>query len=147
MVHVPVSYRWLGALGRVTKFAAAPLAAAQQFAAQQFTATAGASMAVLAGGLLTANGAVAHIELSEPIARYEVQGETGIKGCPCGMATGGGGSNRTCKVAMDGSDANRNEERAFTAAAGSTVVLKFKETVGHTGKYRVAFDPEGADFN
>lgn len=100
-----------------------------------------------ASGLLTTGIASAHIELTEPIARYEVQGETGIKGCPCGIATGGGSSNRTCNVAMDGSDGNRDESRAFTAAAGSSVVLKFKETVGHTGKYRVAFDPDGADFN
>lgn len=90
--------------------------------------------------------AAAHIELTEPIARYEVRGETGIKGCPCGMATGGGGSNRTCNVEKDGSDPNRDESRAFTAEAGSTIVLKFKETVGHGGRYRVAFDPDGADF-
>lgn len=118
MVHVPVSYRWLSALS-----------------------------AAFAAPLLGASVAQAHIELSEPIARYEVSGETGIKGCPCGMATGGGNSNRTCKVAMDGSDVNRDETRAYTAAAGSTLVLKFKETVGHTGKYRVAFDPDGADFD
>ncbi len=103
--------------------------------------------AFCASGPFTPGVASAHIELTEPIARYEVQGETGIKGCPCGIATGGGNSNRTCNVEMDGSDGNRDEARAFTAVAGSSVVLKFKETVGHTGKYRVAFDPEGADFN
>lgn len=135
MVQVPVSYRWL-----------ATLSAARTPAGKAVRKTAVAVTGISAV-LLAANVASAHIELTEPIARYEVQGETGIKGCPCGIATGGGGSNRTCNVEMDGSDPNRDEGRAFTAEAGSTVVLKFKETVGHVGKYRVAFDPEGADFN
>jgi MYXO-CTERM domain-containing protein len=90
---------------------------------------------------------MAHIELSDPIARYEITGvDTGMKGCPCGMATGGGNSNRTCNVELDGSDPNRAEARAHTAPAGSTLVLKFNETIGHAGKYRVAFDDDGADF-
>lgn len=91
--------------------------------------------------------ASAHIRLSEPLARYEITGaDTGIKGCPCGLATGGGNSNRTCNVELDGSDPARNEERASTFPAGSTIKLKFEEYVGHEGRYRVAFDPEGADF-
>lgn len=63
------------------------------------------------------------------------------------MATGGGNSNRTCNVELDGSDSARNEERASTFPAGSTITLKFEEYIGHTGRYRVAFDPEGADFD
>lgn len=92
--------------------------------------------------LLATSEAQAHIKLTEPAARYD----SDIKGCPCGKATGGGGSNSTCNVAMDGSDPNRNDSRVFTAAAGSTLVIKFQETIGHTGLYRVAFDEDGADF-
>lgn len=91
--------------------------------------------------------AAAHIRLSKPLARYEITGiETGIKGCPCGLATGGGNSDRTCNVALDGSDPNRNEARASTFPAGSTIKLEFEEYIGHGGRYRVAFDPDGADF-
>lgn len=142
MVYVAVSYRWLSALAKTRVSAGEAVSNSKLRTSGSWLTASG-----FAAALLAPSTAAAHIELTEPIARYEVQGETGIKGCPCGMATGGGNSNRTCNVAMDGSDANRNEERAFTAAAGSTVVLKFKETVGHVGKYRVAFDPEGADFN
>lgn len=105
-----------------------------------------AATAALACSFVTTT-AQAHIELTEPIARYEVTGvDTGIKGCPCGLATGGGNSNRTCNVQLDGSDPNRDESRALTVPAGSMLTLKFDETIGHAGKYRVAFDPEGADF-
>jgi hypothetical protein len=101
----------------------------------------------LTGGLAYTPGAEAHIVLSHPIARYPIVGfETGMKGCPCGMATGGGNSNRTCNVDKDGSDPNRDESRAFTAEAGSKLVVEFDETVGHAGKFRIAFDPDGADF-
>jgi hypothetical protein len=108
---------------------------------------------LLIGGLFVASvgfssPAMAHIRLSEPIARYEITGsDTGIKGCPCGLATGGGNSNRTCNVELDGSDPARNEDRASTFVAGATIKLKFDEYMGHAGRYRVAFDPEGADFD
>jgi hypothetical protein len=133
MVHQPVSYslgfssarrHWVSALSRAGWVATAALACS-------FVTTT----------------AQAHIELTEPIARYEVTGvDTGIKGCPCGLATGGGNSNRTCNVQLDGSDPNRDGSRALTVPAGSMLTLKFDETIGHAGKYRVAFDPEGADF-
>jgi hypothetical protein len=87
--------------------------------------------------------AAAHIRLLDPLARYEIQGfETGIKSCPCGS----GNSNRTCDVARDGSDANRSTDRVSRFEAGSTITLRFEEFVDHTGSFRVAFDPEGADF-
>lgn len=86
--------------------------------------------------------AEAHIELLEPLARYAIEGrDTGIKSCPCGL----GGSNRTCNVEADGSDPNRDESRALTAEAGSVLTLRFEEYVNHSGRYRVAFDPDGAD--
>lgn len=107
----------------------------------------GLGSAIVCIGLSFTSRAAAHIRLSEPLARYEITGyDVGIKGCPCGLATGGGKSNRTCKVALDGSDPNRDESRASTFPAGSTIKLKFEEYVAHDGRYRVAFDPDGADF-
>lgn len=89
-----------------------------------------------------AGSADAHIRLLEPQARYEIEGfDTGIKSCPCGL----GGSNRTCNVAEDGSDPDRSTDRVRTYEAGSTITLRFDEYVDHTGSYRVAFDPDGAD--
>lgn len=103
---------------------------------------------VVGAGFGFAADAAAHIRLSDPLARYEITGsDTGIKGCPCGLATGGGNSNRTCNVEMDGSDPARDDDRASTFPAGSTITLKFEEYVGHAGRYRVAFDPDGADFD
>lgn len=93
-------------------------------------------------GLVTSFAATAgaHIRLLSPAPRYEVQGEVGIKSCPCGL----GGSNRVCDVARDGSDDDRST-RVTRLEAGSTVTLRFEEFVDHAGRFRVAFDPEGAD--
>lgn len=98
---------------------------------------------VLAGSglaLSVASSASAHIRLLDPAPRYEVQGETGIKSCPCGL----GGSNRTCNVAADGSDPDRST-RVSRFEAGSTITVRFNEFVNHSGRFRVAFDPDGAD--
>lgn len=132
-MHAPVSFRRLSLLrGRVWLARGRAL---------------GWSFGVSCAALFASSTAGAHIVLSEPIARYEITGiDTGMKGCPCGMATGGGNSNRTCNVELDGSDPNRVDARAHTAPAGSTLVIKFNETIGHAGKYRVAFDDDGADF-
>ena len=79
-------------------------------------------------GVFLPASAQAHIRLIEPQARYAIQGfETGIKSCPCGM----GGSNRTCNVEADGSDPNRDESRALTVEAGSTLMLAFDEGPEH----------------
>ena len=87
--------------------------------------------------------ASAHIRLLDPVARYEIQGfDTGIKSCPCGS----GASNRTCNVAVDGSDPDRSTDRVSRFEAGSTITLRFEEYVDHVGSFRVAFDAEGADF-
>jgi hypothetical protein len=95
----------------------------------------------LATAFLTSS-AQAHIRLEEPLARHLITGfDTGIKSCPCGA----GGSNRTCNVAQDGSDPARSTERVTRVEAGSTITLRFTEYVDHVGRYRVAFDPEGAD--
>lgn len=109
------------------------------------------SSSILAGSVLVGVGlsaalfsssAQAHIELEEPLARHLITGfDTGIKSCPCGA----GGSNRTCDVARDGSDPARSTERVSRFEAGSTITLVFTEYVDHSGRFRVAFDPDGAD--
>jgi hypothetical protein len=88
-----------------------------------------------------AQSASAHIQLMDPPPRYELQGqETGIKSCPCGL----GSSNRTCNLATDASDPDRST-RVLKAVAGSQITLRFVEFVDHSGTFRVAFDPDGAD--
>lgn len=98
---------------------------------------AGLGLALLA----FAPSADAHIRLLSPAARYEITGfDTGIKSCPCGL----GGSNRTCNLATDASDPDRSEN-VVRVEAGSQLMLRFDEYVDHTGSFRVAFDPDGAD--
>ena len=100
------------------------------------------SPAVTSLGLaLLAPAASAHIELRDPPARYEITNfDTGIKSCPCGL----GSSNRTCNLAVDSSDPDRSA-RVSRFEAGSTITLVFDEFVDHAGRFRVAFDPDGAD--
>lgn len=91
---------------------------------------------------LAASPAGAHIRLLKPEARYEITGfETGIKSCPCGM----GPNTETCNVAQDGSDPNRASNRVTVLQAGSTITVRFEELVDHAGRFRIAFDPDGAD--
>ncbi len=99
------------------------------------------SLAVLAAAQLSSGVALAHIHLEEPIPRYpgEVSGEN--KACPCGV----GSSNRTCRVEGPVTDPDRSTDRVTTLTAGSTIVMRFDEYVGHAGRYRVAFDANGAD--
>jgi MYXO-CTERM domain-containing protein len=88
-----------------------------------------------------AAAAFAHIGLEDPQARYPSDGSNNNKACPCGV----GNSNRTCDDPSDYSDPDRNESRASTFQAGETITLTFYETIGHAGRYRIAFDPDGAD--
>lgn len=91
---------------------------------------------------LVAPSASAHIELIDPPPRYVLAdgSDNGIKSCPCGL----GGSNRVCNVAADGSDPDRSD-RVSRFEAGSTITIRFQEFVNHAGRFRVAFDPDGAD--
>lgn len=95
-------------------------------------------LGVMVLGQAWASVASAHIELLEPPSRY---GRQQNKSCPCGV----GGSNQTCNVAQDGSDPNRSQQ-VTTFEAGSTVVIQVDEYIDHGGRFRVAFDPDGADF-
>lgn len=88
-------------------------------------------------GVLWASTAHAHIELLEPSSRYDGSQN---KSCPCGA----GLSNRTCNVERDGSDPNRSD-RVTELRAGSTITVRVDEYIGHSGRYRIAFDPVGAD--
>jgi hypothetical protein len=85
--------------------------------------------------------ASAHIWLDEPISRYpsEVAGEN--KSCPCGV----GESNRSCNDPNDRSDPDRSTDRITTLEPGQMLTIVVNEYVGHSGRYRVAFDPDGAD--
>lgn len=100
------------------------------------------SLSVTSLGLAClASTASAHIQLRDPPARYEVTNfDNGIKSCPCGL----GSSNRTCNLAVDSSDPDRST-RVSRFEAGSTITLVFDEFVDHAGRFRVAFDPDGAD--
>jgi hypothetical protein len=93
---------------------------------------------------LCSGAAFAHISLVAPIPRYpgSVAGEN--KGCPCGLAKTIGNS-RTCSIEADRSDSDRSTDRVTALQSGSTLALQFNELVSHSGRYRVAFDPNGAD--
>jgi MYXO-CTERM domain-containing protein len=87
---------------------------------------------------LFASSAAAHIELVEPEPRYVLPAN---KSCPCGD----GDSNRTCQVsAAESTDPNRST-KVTTFEAGSTITVVADEYIDHSGRMRVAFDPDGAD--
>lgn len=96
------------------------------------------ALALLAALQFFAESAAAHITLMDPPARYPGASEN--KACPCGVGT----SNRTCRVEGERSDPNRSD-RITMLRAGETIVVRFNETVGHAGRYRVALDLDGAD--
>ena len=85
--------------------------------------------------------AQAHIELFEPISRYPLSISGANKACPCGV----GESNRLCDVPGDRSDPDRSMDRVTVLEAGSTVLFRWDEYIGHGGRYRVAIDYDGAD--
>ena len=88
--------------------------------------------------LALAPGARAHIELDEPLVRHDNGGSVATeinKQPPCGL----GGANDV-----------RDPARVTTFQPGETITVRFRETIGHTGRMRVAFSPSGnaqADFN
>lgn len=78
--------------------------------------------------------AAAHVRLEYPTPRYPAP--TGfdlgndLKDAPCGVA----GDSRTT-----------DPERISTFQAGETITVRFRETIGHPGHYRIAFDDDGQD--
>ena len=89
--------------------------------------------------LVSAAPAAAHIELDAPAPRFN-DGQN--KWCPCGG--GGDGTRANAGCAISASDAARGPA-AGTFAPGATVTVRWREVVGHTGRFRVSFDDDGAD--
>jgi hypothetical protein len=97
--------------------------------------------ASLAVAPFCASPAQAHIHLLEPIPRYPDQVANENKSCPCGV----GRSNRICQFEEDYSDPDRSLDRVTAFEAGSTITVRWDEYFAHAGRYRVAFDEDGAD--
>lgn len=84
----------------------------------------------------------AHMAMEEPLPRYPSDGSSDNKACPCGV----GESNRLCNVPTDRSDPDRSTN-VTTYEPGETVTMRWRETIGHAGRWRVAFDADGADLD
>jgi MYXO-CTERM domain-containing protein len=93
--------------------------------------------------VLLAGPASAHIRLLAPQDRYTEQekGEGGL--CPCGVVVAG----RRCRQPAERSDPNRVDQRATALRGGSTLRVRLEEYVGHAGRFRIAFDPDGAELD
>lgn len=91
--------------------------------------------------VLLSTAALAHEYLEEPIARYESDGFSANKSCPCGVGT----NDQLCSDSSALSDPNRSYDRVTTYNAGDTITVKVHEVIGHAGRWRIAFDPDGAD--
>lgn len=111
------------------------------------------SASLLSGGaaaalFLTASTVFAHIDLLSPTSRYVVNranGGGGSKSCPCGGPENVIDPNRICDVpAAQSHDPNRST-KVTPFEAGSTITVRMEEYVNHSGRFRVAFDPDGAD--
>ncbi len=87
---------------------------------------------------LFASTAAAHIELLDPPPRYAMRAN---KACPCGTGAG----NRTCNTTAAASTDPNRSTNVTTFEAGSTITVVAEEYINHSGRMRVAFDPEGAD--
>lgn len=98
---------------------------------------------LMAAALLAVTEASAHMSMTSPVARYPIVVGNENKACPCGV----GDSNRTCNNPDDRSDPDRSTDRVTTFNAGDVITLQFDEYIGHAGRWRVAFDPDGADLD
>ena len=97
--------------------------------------------------VLTASTVFAHIDLVSPVSRYVVTrpGGGGSKSCPCGGPENVIDSNRICDVpAAQSHDTNRST-KVTTFAPGEKIQIQVVEYIDHSGRFRVAFDPDGAD--
>jgi len=86
-----------------------------------------------------AGPARAHVEMAVPTPRF-TDGEN--KWCPCG--TGGDGSRDNADCSISASDPDRGST-TNTFAPGAALTIEFAETIDHVGRFRVAFDDDGAD--
>jgi len=84
--------------------------------------------------------AFAHIGIESPPPRYPSDGFSDNKNCPCGVGTGG------TLCSGDSSDPDRGTD-ITVYAPGETITIAWHEVIGHSGRYRVAFDDDGADLD
>jgi hypothetical protein len=94
---------------------------------------------------LTAASAFAHIDLLSPPPRYTVArpGGVGSKQCPCGGTAADG--DRVCDVPAAMSHDTNRSTNVTTYEAGQTIMIRMEEYINHSGRFRVAFDADGAD--
>jgi MYXO-CTERM domain-containing protein len=100
---------------------------------------------LVVAALLSSFPALAHISLTDPPNRYASTGLDGKnKECPCGFnAAGAAAGNQLCSNGVT-TDNNRSNI-VTTYTAGQQVTVTIIETVGHSGRMRIAFDENGAD--
>jgi hypothetical protein len=91
---------------------------------------------------LLALPALAHVGLEDPPPRYPSDGYYNNKSCPCGV----GPNDTYCSDSSATSDPNRSST-ITQYDAGATITIRAHEVIGHSGRWRVAFDPDVADFN
>jgi MYXO-CTERM domain-containing protein len=84
--------------------------------------------------LCAASTASAHIELDDPLVRHS-NGDNGDNAA--------GEINKSGPCGLGGAADVRDPARVTTLLAGSTFTVKLRETIGHTGRMRVAFAPDG----
>ncbi|HEU4577677.1 MAG TPA: SCE4755 family polysaccharide monooxygenase-like protein [Polyangiaceae bacterium] len=109
------------------------------------------SASLISGGaaaalFLTASTVFAHIDLLSPAPRYPVNranGGGGSKECPCGGTAVD--PDRKCNVTADQSHDPNRSSNVTPFEAGSTITIRMEEYINHSGRFRVAFDPDGAD--
>jgi hypothetical protein len=84
--------------------------------------------------------ALAHVGMEDPPPRYPSDGYYNNKSCPCGSGT----NDTYCSDSTATSDPNRSTT-ITQYDAGATITISAHEVIGHSGRWRVAFDPDGAD--
>lgn len=92
------------------------------------------SCLVACSSLSVAAPALAHIELDEPLVRHS-NGDNGDSAA--------GEINKDGPCGLGGADDVRNPDRVTTLLAGATVTVRWRETIGHTGRMRIAFAADG----
>jgi hypothetical protein len=104
---------------------------------------------VAAALVLTASTVFAHIDLISPVSRYVVNranGGGGSKECPCGGPESMIDGDRVCNNQPTDQTHDPNRSTKVTKfEAGSTITIQLVEYINHSGRFRVAFDPDGAD--
>lgn len=96
---------------------------------------------VVIATLLLAAPSLAHIEMDFPTPKFN---DGANKWCPCGPDVNTGTSRSNAACALETSDNDRGST-SNSFQAGQQITVRWRETIGHSGRFRVAFDPSGAD--